>query len=509
MGDYMRTKRSVLNFITGYVPYLVVVVLGFIKARVFIGNMGEEIFALNQLFINIFVYLSLVEAGIGAAFAYRLYKFFADKDYDKINEIYSGTKDIFKKIGFIVIGLGFVISFIVPIFLKDSTLGNIYVQIAFLLFVLKGVIEYFMFTPKLVLQADHKMYKVNFRYQIVRVVEIIVEIILLMNGVNFLLVLIPGIFIRIIQNYITNKKVFKVYPWLKYVDKKDMSTKRDIKHLMAHRIVGLVSDNIDIVILSTFVNAKAVVIYTAYRYLMKYATDSIVQVSSSIKDGIGNAIHSENMEKVKSVINEFFTLLSYFATLIVVVFYFVLDKFVGIWVGNVYLVSKLGLILFLIILYYRIISRALVSVRDTMGLFKETKIMAAIEAAINLGLSLLLVKRYGIEGVLIATVIAFTLTSLWYYPYFIYNRVFNEKPWNYFLKLFLNTIVTFGLIIILKYVYLLFNFVLFGSDILNWVVNTILFGFVATLIVTSVYGVMYKSFRSIINRLLKVFRRRK
>ena len=92
----MRTKRSLYNFITSYIPYAILILLGFVKIKVFINILGQDLYALNQLYTNIFSYLTLAEARVGVAFIFRLYKLLAHEKHEEINAIYSGTKILFK-----------------------------------------------------------------------------------------------------------------------------------------------------------------------------------------------------------------------------------------------------------------------------------------------------------------------------------------------------------------------------------------------------------------------------
>jgi len=502
----MRTKKSLYNFFTSYIPYIVLVVLGFIKIRAFIGNLGEELFALNQLYINIFSYLSLAEAGIGVAFIYRLYKPLVDKQYKVINAMYSGTKELFKKIGIFVIIIGVVLSFGVPLLIKNNPFTNLYIQISFMLFILKNAVDYFMFVPRFVIQADQKLYKVNLLFYFYRILEVIIEIILILLGINYLIILMPGIFIKLVQNTIVNKKIFKLYPWLKETKEKDYAPKDDIKHMLAHRFVGLISNNVDIVVLSTFIGSKVVAIYAAYNYLTKYAMDTVAQIFNSMKDGLGNVLYTENKKKIKEVVDEFFITFSYFGSLIAIIFYFILDEFVSIWVGSEYIVSKLGLIMFIIILYYQITIRSITIIRTTMGLFKETKVMAMVEAIINLVLSLILVHRMGLEGVLLATIIAFILTNFWYYPFVIYKKLFNHGIMNYMLKMGANIIITICIIYTSAYLYPVMVIKPFNYELVNWFISTSVFGLFITILLSIIFIICYKEFRRVLFRGLKAVR---
>ncbi len=74
-----RRKNSIKNFITIYPPFIILAVLGFAKIKIFLHFLGNDIYAMNQLFFQIFMYLSLLEAGFGALITQKYYKFLAKK----------------------------------------------------------------------------------------------------------------------------------------------------------------------------------------------------------------------------------------------------------------------------------------------------------------------------------------------------------------------------------------------------------------------------------------------
>lgn len=502
----MRTKNGILNFVTGYIFYFILAILGIVKVKVFISSLGQELYALNQLYINLFSYLSLAEAGIGVAFTFRLYKLLAEKNYDGVNSIFSGTKEIFKKIGIFILILGFIFSFIVPIFTKDTTLSNIYILLTFLLFIAKNSVDYFMYVPRLIMQADQKLYKITLGIYGFRVMEVIVEIILLLLGINYLIILIPGIFIRIIQNLYINKKVYNYYPWLKVVQNKDFTNSKDIKHMIVHRMVGLVSNNTDIIVISTFIGSKAVALYASYNYLIKFAMDTTNHIINSLKDGLGNVIQLENREKLNGIINELISLFLFFASLLVIVFYFVLDNFIIVWLGNEYLLPQFSLILLLIILYFNVATRSLTIIQNAMGLFKETKLIVSIEAISNIVLSVILVSYMGLNGILIATIFSILTTIFWYYPYLIYKKLELNNTYKYMLKVLLSISVSVLLIISVKPIYSFINISYTNIGLLNWFITSGIIGCVVLLLLLIMYWILFKEFRNIIMRWKKILK---
>ena len=140
----MRTKKAIINFITDALPQVIILLLGIVKIKLFINILGQTKLGLYQLYGQIVAYLVLVEGGIGSALLYRLYKPVHDKDDEKINQIMSAAKKIFNIVGFLILGIGLVLSFFVIFFVKDRAgVTNGYIQITFILYLISQAIYYF------------------------------------------------------------------------------------------------------------------------------------------------------------------------------------------------------------------------------------------------------------------------------------------------------------------------------------------------------------------------------
>ena len=157
----MKSKNSIMNFLSSYLIYFILVLLGIYKVRIFLDHLGQNLYALNQLYLNLYSYLAIAEGGISMALIYRLYPKLAEKKYDEINELYSGTKVIYRNIGFFIILAGFGLSFLIPYILKDNTIAPFYITLTFMLFVFRSALDYFVVVPRLIIQADQKMYRIN------------------------------------------------------------------------------------------------------------------------------------------------------------------------------------------------------------------------------------------------------------------------------------------------------------------------------------------------------------
>ena len=88
----MRKLNSLKNFITSTIPFIVLIFLGFWKVNVWQNTLDADIYAINQLFFQIFAYLSLAEAGIGALVLKEYYRLFVEKNKDEICIYYTLSK---------------------------------------------------------------------------------------------------------------------------------------------------------------------------------------------------------------------------------------------------------------------------------------------------------------------------------------------------------------------------------------------------------------------------------
>lgn len=55
-------------------------------------------------------------------------------------------------------------------------------------------------------------------------------------------------------------------------------------------------------------------------------------------------------------------------------------------------------------------------------------------AMINIVVSIYLVKRIGITGVIAGTIVSRVTTQNWYDPYLVYKHVFQSSVWRYYIK---------------------------------------------------------------------------
>lgn len=495
----MRKKNSIKNFITSTIPFFILILLGFWKINVWQGTFSTHIYAINQLFFQIFAYLSIAEAGIGAIVQKEYYKLLIDDDKDTIRIFFTLSRKMLRKICCIILALSFLISFFIPQLTKGNTLSPQYMQSVFMLFVLKSLIEYMMFSPRFVLQADQKLFKINVQMNLYKIIEMLFEIFLVKLGVSYEIVLFITLIIRLVTNIRINKIVYKEYRWLKPVSDTKNFKITGMSHILIYKLVSVVYENIDIVLISSFVSPFAVIIYSNYKYITKYLSDMIYVLGNSIVSSMGNLLYSnENSEEIFNKYEMINTMFYFLACYFTITLGFSIDSFISIWVGSEKVLDRISFTCIMFLLFHTIARRPQYMLKDIFVLYKDLQLISVIETIINLVLSFIMVQYFGIKGVLLATVIATLTTNFWYFPKTLYDKVFNKKP---FLDIFK---YVFSLFIAFFILYFSFTTLskISSDNYLNWAFNSFVYSIVILVVLFVIFWFVCKSFRNLFNEFL-------
>ena len=499
----MRTKKSILNINTSFIPWVIIAIIGFPKIHLFISNYGSELNGLTQLIYQIFSYFGLAEMGFGSAIAYKLYKLFAEDDREKISSVFTGAVKIYKKIGMIIFSLGILLAASSALFLRSNEISQLYIFVIIVLNSIDYLLIYLLLMPyQTLLIADQKKYKVNVILNTKLFLFKIVELLLIAFKVEYILIIIVGIIFNVISNYLVVKQTLKNYPWLDKKSMPDYSTIDMTKDVFVHKISKIVFNNTDAILLSLFKGGLlSVSIYSSYNYIMSYLTQILEYILNSPLESFGNlfANTKENAKKKKFIFNEYQSLSMFISVFFSSMFYISILSFVKIWLGDKYLIGNIAVLLFASILFVKCIYSPISSMISVSGKFNETKKSTIIATLINIVLSAILVKKYNISGVLFATLFSELFIMMPSYVKCIYKEVLDDSKSNYYKKFVYSVLITIGIVLFDK---LLISILPLYSDFnyLNWFVSSIILGIVDAGIVFLILFFTMKSFKALMLR---------
>lgn len=499
----MRTKKSILNFITSFFPWVIIAIIGFPKIHLFISNYGSELNGLTQLTYQIFSYFGLAEMGFGSAIAYKLYKLFAEDDREKISSVFTGAVKIYKKIGMIIFSLGILLAAGSALFLKSNEISQLYIFVIIVLNSIDYLLIYLLLMPyQTLLIADQKKYKVNVILNTKLFLFKIVELLLIAFKVEYILIVIVGIVFNVISNYLVVKQTLKNYPWLDKKSMPDYSTIGMTKDVFVHKISKIVFNNTDAILLFLFKGGLlSVSIYSSYNYIMSYLIQILEYILNSPLESFGNlfANTKENEKKKRFIFNEYQSLSMFISVFFSSMFYISILSFVKIWLGDKYLISNIAVLLFTSILFVKCIYSPISSMISASGKFNETKKSTIIATLFNIVLSAILVKKYNISGVLFATLFSELFIMMPSYVKCIYKEVLDDNKSNYYKKFVYSVLITIGIVLFDK---LLISILSLYSDFnyLNWFVSSTILGIVDAGIVFLILFFTMKSFKALMLR---------
>ncbi len=482
----MRVKSIILNFLSDAIPQLIIAIISLFRTKLFLFQLGVDITGLYQYFGQIMFYLSLVDGGLSSAVNFRLFKPITEKNYEKINCILSAANTIFLGVAVTILILGYGISYFIPSMIQNNPFSLGYIQVAFTIYLISNVLNYITVVHKSLFECDQKKYIVNMIYQPITIIRSLCEIgVLLWGGDLFTILFLQAVF-GLLSNAIIVIMTKKSYPFLNLKKKqKDYDMVKDVSNLMIYKIGGLISYNIDIVLITKFLGLASSALYSAYLLIMDNLRTLVDKLTGATMGSIGNLI-SQDKEKGKIVFEEFNAFSFYLISLLCIPLLLVLNNFITIWYEGRYIATNYIALFFVLNLAYYILEIPLKVFINAAGLFKETRICPFLESIINLTLSLILIQVYGITGVLIATFISYMFGNYAIKPRILYKNLFNLSALSYYRK---NICFIIGIIVNFSLMYMfyqLFSIVTFG----DWVWTSCFLAIVNAIVVTIVFSLM-------------------
>lgn len=437
-------RNSIRNLWWGIIGTLITSVVAIIIPRLFIVNYGSEVNGLLSSIRQIYVYLALLEAGVGDAAVIALYGPIGKKDHKATNEILAATHYYYRKIGVLyaisIVALGFVY----PIFLDTE----IPYRVCCLVIILQGsgnVISYF-FQGKynMLLRVDNRNYVTTNLGTVTSVATDICRIILLMQGKSIVAVQTTYLVFNLLKMLYIAWYIKKNYPWIDLTVKPNFGALSQKSAVIVHQISSLVFSHTDVLILTFVCGLKTVSIYSMYATVYGMVSNVVTIVSNSVQSVLGQAYHKDH----EHYIDLQDTFETYYLALVFALFsitsIFILP-FMKIYTAGAdinYIDWKLPILFtaYQLLSYGRTSSNNIISFA---GRFKETQWRAWLETGINLLVSFVGVFKFGIYGVLIGTVVALLYRAN---DIIIYanKSVLKRSPWPTYRRWLVNLLIFGG-----------------------------------------------------------------
>ena len=457
MGN-SRLKNSALNFASGFLGRVLTILLNFIVRTIFIHCLNEAYLSVNGLYSNILTILSLAELGFGSAMVYRMYAPVAVKDYQKTAALLHFYKKIYAVIGAVIFGLGLCVIPFMDYIIKDKPDVS-GLTLYYILFLINTTISYWFASYKSsVLYADQKEYIKTNVQNAMSILQSALQIVLLLIFRKYLLYLLVQLGCNIILNLYVAHLVDKRYPQIRehrnarLTSEERGQIKKDAEALVLSRFGHVALNGTDNIIISAVVGVLWVGRLSNYTLICDSVTSVLCQITAAITGSLGNFFATEDKHAGYALFKkvEFLNFWLYGFSFIALVT--LLDPFVQIWAGGRFVLGLPISIAIAINFFVAGYMNTLWVFRSTLGLFKQGKFRPILVAILNIVLSIVLGRLWGVFGVLFATFLSRAAISLWYDPLILHRYGFEVscKPFfaRYFRRVLLLTAVLIAMLTI-------------------------------------------------------------
>lgn len=450
METTIKTKKTLMGTIVSTMFLLIQMLLSFWRTKIIITSCGTDVNAVIQTANQLYAYLSLLESGMCAAYQYKMYKPYVNDDMNQLYCLYKKLNKQMKRIGLKMFLVVAIVSILFPFVMAENTLTSAKVFFMFIIIGGRCVLPYlFIVAKKNILIIEEKQYVVSSIDSLVYISISVVEIIIIkiFNG-PIEMALVCGTLVLVAGYLFYRKKISNFWgnSILSEKSNDNLEAANDAhkmtKDIVVHQVCGLVNNNIDVILLSVF-NMFAVTVYSNYNSIINYPVSIINGGIKNIKATIGLKFASKE-DNTYDVFREILSMNIWIAGIVSAVFNVMINDFIQIWLGKEYVLATLCVNMFSLILFRRLIAETIYSVRDANGLYKESKYYTLLTAIINLMISILTVKEFGISGLLFGTLIsAYCIMDFCNYR-LVFCRVFNRKMsiYIYIFIAFVNIIMT-------------------------------------------------------------------
>ena len=413
-----RSKNVFRNVLTGIVGRFVSIILPFVTRTAILYAMGSIYLGLGTLFSSILSFLGLAELGIGSAIAYAMYKPIARNDIETICNLLGYIKRVYQRIGISILIIGGLIIPFLPMVIKGEVPSDISIYALYILYLINSSIGYFFAGYRQVLlTAFQRMDILNVILLIVNSAVYITQTIIIIITKNYYLyafIPILGSLLSNVLNLIITNRMFpeiRCNSEIEFKDREEINKR--IGGLFGTRLNSLVVHQADIIVISAFIGLEMVTIYGNYYYIMNSICEIIMIFFSSMIASIGNKMATDSVDQNYYLFKKITIINEWIVTICAACFICLYQPFMKLWVGARHMLD-LGFVILLVVYFFIYeIQRTVLAFKDAAGIWQEDQLRPYISMTLNLVFNIVLVRKIGIYGIIISTIIAFIISLPW------------------------------------------------------------------------------------------------
>lgn len=414
--EYSRTSNVIKNLAFAVLTNIIGTLFPFIVRTYMIRHLGSEYIGLNNLCSSILYVLSATDLGVANAFAFRLYKPLALGNKEAVCRLLNFYRKVYLVIGLIILSAGLVVMPFFKCFISQDIPDNVNVYFVFFLYLINAVISYTVFAYKnLIFTADQKKSYESITTSVTLAILYTVQIFFILAHKYYLSVcMLPfcTLMCNIARNLIATRKYPDYIPAGNILSSEALELRKDIFSVAIYKLRDISRNAFDNIIVSSFMGLVVLSNYQNYNMIFTVPTWILALMHTSLLPSVGNFAISSSPQQMYGIYKKQVFITSFLSAWFAICFGFLIQDFITLWLGAEFKLSWASAVLFSIYIYLYGEAMNIKTIREALGLWKQGKIWAIAEMAANLALNVLLTMRFGVEGVIISTIISILFVSI-------------------------------------------------------------------------------------------------
>lgn len=431
-----RTKKSIRNIIWAVINKIAIIIMPFIVRTVLIYRLGAEYTGLSGLFTSVLTMLSLAELGFSNAMVYCMYEPIHDDDNDTICALLNFYKKIYRYIGLIILTIGIVLVPFLQNFISGDVPADINIYILYGIYLANTVLSYFLFAYKSsLLTAYQRNDKISIIGLICNMVLYSTQIIILVFTRSFYLYVLVLPLTTLAMNLAYEKVSKRLFPNVICKGEVGKELKRKIKKrvigIMLYKFSSTTRTSFDSIIISAFLGLVVLTQYQNYFMIISSVLGILAVVSNAVTASIGDSIVAKSVDNNYLDFRKILFVYMWVAGVCATCILGLIQPFMQMWVGKLFVLDLTMAILFCVYFYVQTMGDIVFVYRTAAGLWWEDRIRPVVEAIANIVLNFVMVKIWGLQGVILATIITLIGINFVWGAYILFKHYFKRDMLEY------------------------------------------------------------------------------
>lgn len=422
--DFAKHARR--NVVAGALNSGVKLAFPFLNRTLFLWLLGPEFLGLNGLFASVLGVLSLAELGFGTAVVCSMYKPVAEGDTDVIRAHLRFYRGVYRCVGTAIFGVGLCLMPFLRVMVKGDLPPGVHLHVLYLVHLLNTSLGYFLFAYRgSALAAYARRDVLSHIATVVQVGQYLTVFAVLLlarqaahwpAAAAYYAYVGATLAFTVLNNLLLWKESRRLFPELeprgRLAPEQRRAVMADVRDIFLHKVGGVVTHQSDNLVISAMLGLVAVAAYGNYYYVVTAVAGLAGTLSTAMLGGFGNKIHTETREanfRLFLKANRVMMMSTLWCAAVMVAVY---QPFIEVWTRGEPALARHALTPILMVLYFFVNQsrQMLLTFKSAASLWKGDRWKPIVAGAVNLGISIALVKTlpegWKLDGVIFGTIVS-------------------------------------------------------------------------------------------------------